>query len=685
MVLKNNTLRKKILKCTVFLAIFTYLLISLNGYHAYVYSEKEKREMLITEQKLSINNKFKGIEKYIYILNSRIKEVEKYNESYPIFLLKLQKLIKDISVLNIEQGISLNVLNIEKNQVITSSQTLPKDYFFEEIFNVDPNNFKLNEVNILADNSEIAIIKSLGNSQKYKVILRIAKNLFFKTSREESSFFIKSKGKWIGLEDKEFKEKNEGIILDYREFDNTKFLLVLKRNFSKEMMGIFSWFILPIIPILVIYLGIYKLILKVFYNPLKKIVQISNKNASEDINIIDYLENTYFEIEKRNTFLSEQLKKSEENLKEAIIRKVILGLGRVEDLYEYYPDKNKKLQFGIISITSYEENIEDFLYKISKIAITLKSTFEMEVIPVNNGELFFINKNSIIKEELEGKILDLENEIQGINIFCFRSLKDYRIIDLENKYKEFSKNINYKEKFIAKVIIDEDDLKKLNSKYSYYYPVDIEQKSFLRINNLNLQGVLILFDDLFQENYVKRRLEGESLARFKKSVVNSLDRIIMQFELSYLIEKDFKLFFEKRDTLSSGEFKKQTFQILEKIVQKVKIIKGNNDDSIEMKMKKFIEDNYSREISLNEFAEYLGFTPQYASNLFKKINGENFNIFVNRYRIKKSIEIFNENKSQLKIKELAEKVGYTSSITYINNFKKIHKTSPGKYFGVLDI
>lgn len=67
MVSKNNTLRKKILKCTVFLAIFTYLLISLNGYHAYIYSEKEKREMIITEQKLSINNKFKGIEKYIYI------------------------------------------------------------------------------------------------------------------------------------------------------------------------------------------------------------------------------------------------------------------------------------------------------------------------------------------------------------------------------------------------------------------------------------------------------------------------------------------------------------------------------------------------------------------------------------------------------------------------------------------
>ena len=53
--------------------------------------------------------------------------------------------------------------------------------------------------------------------------------------------------------------------------------------------------------------------------------------------------------------------------------------------------------------------------------------------------------------------------------------------------------------------------------------------------------------------------------------------------------------------------------------------------------------------------------------------------------LKKSIEIFNESKSQLKIKDLAEKVGYTSSITYINNFKKIYKTSPGKYFGVLDI
>ena len=116
------------------------------------------------------------------------------------------------------------------------------------------------------------------------------------------------------------------------------------------------------------------------------------------------------------------------------------------------------------------------------------------------------------------------------------------------------------------------------------------------------------------------------------------------------------------------------------------MIKGSNEESPHIKMKKFIENNFNREISLNEFSEYLGFTPQYASNLFKKINGENFNVYVNKYRIEKSIELFNNRKgAQLKIKQLAELVGYSNSITYINNFKKIHRISPGKYFGISDI
>ena len=683
---KKTTLKKSIIICITFLAIITYLLISLNGYSNYRYSEEEKSKILISEEKIAINRKIKGIEKYIYIVDSRIQEIEKYNESYPIFLLQIQKLIKDILILNTEHGISLNVLNLEKKQVITSSETIPKDYFFKEFFKNDFKDLSSDKITFIVNNSEVALIKSLDKSKKYKIILRMSRNLFFETNKENHSFFMKYDGNWIGLENQNINKQDNLFILKYPELNNSEFTIAFKKNTPKDILNIFIWFFLPILPLSIIYFFIYHLIMKVFYNPLKKIAEISYKKDLGNINLIDYLESTYLQIEKRNNFLSEQLKKNEISLKEAVIRKFILGLGNFKDLIIYFPNENENLKFGILKVFCDENNIEDFLYTLSTIALFLKNNLNIEVIPVNNGELFLIGKDNFFKEELEHILFEIQKNYKNINLFCFISSKSYKIIELSNKYKHFSKNLNYKEKFISKIVIDENDFKILNNKYFYYYPVDVEQKTFLKINNLNTQGVLNLFEELFYENYFKRNLEGESLARFKKAIVNSLDRIIMQFDLSNFIETDFKSFFEKRDSLNNIEFKIQTFQILEKIIQEIKNIKGTNEESPQIKMKKFIENNFNREISLNEFSEYLGFTPQYASNLFKKINGENFNVYVNKYRIEKSIELFNNRKgTQLKIKQLAELVGYSSSITYINNFKKIHHISPGKYFGISDI
>lgn len=42
------------------------------------------------------------------------------------------------------------------------------------------------------------------------------------------------------------------------------------------------------------------------------------------------------------------------------------------------------------------------------------------------------------------------------------------------------------------------------------------------------------------------------------------------------------------------------------------------------------------------------------------------------------------NNKDMKIKDLAEKVGYNSSNTFIRIFRKYEGVSPGKYFGLSD-
>ena len=61
--------------------------------------------------------------------------------------------------------------------------------------------------------------------------------------------------------------------------------------------------------------------------------------------------------------------------------------------------------------------------------------------------------------------------------------------------------------------------------------------------------------------------------------------------------------------------------------------------------------------------------------------GDNFKNYLNIYRLEKAKEFMEYNKD-LKIKELAELVGYNSSNTFIRIFRKYEGVSPGKYFGI---
>ena len=89
------------------------------------------------------------------------------------------------------------------------------------------------------------------------------------------------------------------------------------------------------------------------------------------------------------------------------------------------------------------------------------------------------------------------------------------------------------------------------------------------------------------------------------------------------------------------------------------------------------------DISLDNLADYLGHSFKYTSVLFKKVMGDNFKNYLNIYRIEKSKEIMQEI-VDLRIKELAELVGYNSSNTFIRTFRKYEGVSPGKYFGIIE-
>ena len=82
-----------------------------------------------------------------------------------------------------------------------------------------------------------------------------------------------------------------------------------------------------------------------------------------------------------------------------------------------------------------------------------------------------------------------------------------------------------------------------------------------------------------------------------------------------------------------------------------------------------IKNNYSKKLYLKELATKYDMTPNYLNSKFKKNTGYTFNDFLNRYRIMKANELI-QNEPQLKIYEVAEKVGFSDYRYFIKVYKK---------------
>ena len=91
----------------------------------------------------------------------------------------------------------------------------------------------------------------------------------------------------------------------------------------------------------------------------------------------------------------------------------------------------------------------------------------------------------------------------------------------------------------------------------------------------------------------------------------------------------------------------------------------------------YMEKNLSREITLNEVAEYAGISPVYFSQLFKQQTGENFSEYLNKIRINKAKRLLEE--TNLKIYEVAYSSGFNQPQYFIKIFKEMVGMTPLDY------
>ena len=124
------------------------------------------------------------------------------------------------------------------------------------------------------------------------------------------------------------------------------------------------------------------------------------------------------------------------------------------------------------------------------------------------------------------------------------------------------------------------------------------------------------------------------------------------------------------------------YGILGEFVDKVTFEKNTKkqDKSFITNVALYINDNYSKQISLGQIAGLFGYSRTYFSVLFRKNFGVSFTDYVNSVRVKKSLKILNEYNSST----VYLHVGFNSPQQYYLNFKKFYGKSPKEYMRLND-
>lgn len=652
---KEKKIHKIILCFILLIGIFFYITIFINNLNNFFEKKEATQKRFLNYEKQKLNNIFSLLNTYSNYINLRLKNTVTSNRINRY--IEIQKILTELNLLAGQENYQINIYDQTNKNFFDGSSTnklnLISDLELKKILTTEDKN-SINETK-----KEIILTKKILSLDDFLIILRIPKNIILTHNNYYS----------IEITDNTTLQSKKNLPFNYL---NKSFIINFSQNYIYNIKYIFIYFISPLIGIILFSVLMYKVILFFFAKHLQLLLEKIKGEKVTTTNL--YLDDIYQEILEKNEFILEKSKEIEKNFNDRIIGDFILGIIPYKEISEKL-DLPPKIYCGILEIESNESNLDDYLFTIKKLIHKFESK-DINLIFLEKEHIFILSKLPFMIEELSNELINFSEE-ELINTFGILSNKEISIQELPYKKIALEKLLIYKERMREFTLIEEETIHSLSFNCSYFYPINTEQKLISKIQNFDLNGALEIIENIFTVNFVEQKLSNDSIKRLKRIIVNGLEKIIIYLE----IKDGFKdqQYFIKRELLSDEEFQNKTLSIIKQICENYKSNKIT-EDSNESKMKVFIEENYNREVSLLEFAEYMNFTPQYLSNIYKKTFGENFNISLNRYRIQKSIELFIDHKGEIKIKELGEMVGYTNTITFINNFKKFKSVTPTSFF-----
>ena len=136
----------------------------------------------------------------------------------------------------------------------------------------------------------------------------------------------------------------------------------------------------------------------------------------------------------------------------------------------------------------------------------------------------------------------------------------------------------------------------------------------------------------------------------------------------------FEAFFYARQ---SEEMIGSVLSMIEKMSHEIQAKKGNQASLAAISVKEYINENYTRDISLTDIAASVYLTPSYVSELFKNQTGMTIRDYIAHLRVARAKELLKD--PRVKLYDVGTMIGIESSSYFTRLFKKQTGMTPSEY------
>jgi two-component system, response regulator YesN len=430
------------------------------------------------------------------------------------------------------------------------------------------------------------------------------------------------------------------------------------------------------------------------YSPIRHLVGLLKGDHKGEQNEFVMIEDAINQLKTTNDSLRITIQNNQLSLKDKYLRELLLGIVDKEQAMEQI----QKLQLEVLCHPfhmvifefQYEKRLQDSLSSEGSLALKLQtlSFLKNQVESEGMGDLveydaekvvIFTKKKEIddVKKWVQSFVYDLDEDIH-ISLTAAISEIVTSVHQIDTVFKNTLNLFEYRFAMEKTPILTVSDVQPL-VQTNYYYPLDVERELIDASTRGEEQAAWLILDRILEENLTVRNLNHNALSQFVMAVFVTISRILQATNKSndQLIAEEQTSYFDikKSDDKSTLEAKiRRTFRFILMEIQS-----ANEQEKLSMsdQLASFIYEHYDQDISLTDLAEHFNLTSSYISTIFKTNLGENFKDFLNQHRIQKAKGILETE--DVKIHQVAERVGYNNVNTFIRIFKKYVGLSPGQF------